>query len=88
MLTSTPAAATIAPPSAKAKADTEVTSIATSRAAEGSTATARIAVPNRVRVSARYSASPNTHREAERDQPVQRQDLAEHADRNRRGTNS
>ena len=53
MLTSTPPAATSAPPSAKANADTRRTSIATRPAATGSTATARIAVPARVRVSAR-----------------------------------
>ena len=81
MLISTPAAATIAPPSAKANADAAATLIATSRAAEGSTATARIAVPIRVRVSARYSASPSATREAERDQPIERERLAEHRDR-------
>ena len=53
MLISTPPAATIAPPSAKANADAVRTSMATRWAAAGSTATARIAVPQRVRVSAR-----------------------------------
>ena len=53
MLISAPPAAASAPPSAKAKADARRTSIATSRAATGSTATARSAVPVRVRVSAR-----------------------------------
>ena len=42
---STPPAAASAPPSANAKADALRTSIATSCAATGSTATARIAVP-------------------------------------------
>ena len=53
MLTSTPAAATSAPPSAKVSAEACGTSMATSWAAKGSTATARTAVPARVRVSAR-----------------------------------
>ena len=48
--TSTPAAATSAPPSAKASAEAVRTSMATSWAATGSTATARTAVPMRVRV--------------------------------------
>ena len=51
MLISTPADATSAPPSAKAKAEARRTSMATSCADTGSTATARIAVPSRVRVS-------------------------------------
>ena len=53
MQTSTPPAATSAPPSAKAKAEARRTSMPTSCAATGSTATARTAVPARVRVSAR-----------------------------------
>ena len=48
--TSTPPAATSAPPSAKAIAAAARTSIATSCAETGSTATARSAVPMRVRV--------------------------------------
>ena len=50
---STPAAAQSAPPSAKAKAEMRGTSMPTRLAAAGSTATARTAVPARVRVSAR-----------------------------------
>ena len=53
VLTSTPAAATSAPPSANVSAEACGTLMATSWAAKGSTATARTAVPARVRVSAR-----------------------------------
>ena len=62
MLTSTPPAATSAPPSAKANADAVRTSMATRRAAFGSTAMARMAVPVRVRVSAEIEAERRSAR--------------------------
>ncbi len=60
METSTPLAAISAPPMAKAMAAVARTSMATSCAEMGSTATARTAVPARVRVRPKYRASPIT----------------------------
>ena len=77
MLTSTPEAATSAPPSPKARAEVARASMPTSGAKRGDTATAHGGTGLRARQQ-QIEATAEHHREAQREQPVRRDRAAQH----------